>query len=730
MTGNFLLDWVMMAVSLFNTMLMTWLGLALLLNAECRRWGVWMAGGGLLLGGAFFVSHSAILGYDMATLGPGLDFWWRIGWIPVILLPWAWYGVILWYTGFWDDQRTALHRRHRLWSWVTSALSVGFLGLMTFANPLPSFWQIIQGDLSARPTVGNVAVVVLAYPIYIVLCILLSVDALRHPAPSVRVMGDAARRRARPWLMGASGVLLLVSLLVASAMAWIASTFHDASYSLGALRDVQMLVLIIAGFDLTIAALIGLSVLLLGQAIVSYEVFTGRTLPRRGLFRHWRSAVILAVGYGALVSASFTLKQRPIYSMLLTTLLIVTFYALFSWRSYLERDRVMDYLRPFVASQRLYDHMLAPSAPDDTDMQTPFYALCRDVLETRVAYLIALGPLAPFIGSPLVYPAGESPAFSSLTDLIARFDSPKALGIPVSPAEYGGAIWATPLWSERGLIGVLLLGEKRTGGLYTQEEIEIARASGERLIDTYAGAEMARRLMALQRERLVESQVLDRQTRRVLHDDVLPSVHAAMLALSADAAHADTVELLADTHHQIADLLRDLRPAPTASEVARLGLVGALRQLVDDVLGNAFDHVAWHVAPETEAWTRGLPILTAEVLFYAAREAIRNAARHGHAAEAAQPLGLDIILRDDRGDLVIIIEDSGPGLDAAHISDAGSGQGIALHSTMMAVIGGALTVESTPNAYTRVTLTLPRRMAGYGSHPGLIRITSRSRTLT
>lgn len=708
MTGNFVLDWAMLAVSLFNTMLLTWLGLTLLLNAERRRWGVWLAGGGLLLGGAFFVSHSAILGYDIATLGPGLDFWWRVGWIPVILLPWGWYGVILWYAGFWDDRQTVLHRRHRFWLWTTSLLSAGFLGLMIFANPLPSFWQIIQGNLAARPAVGDVAVIVLVYPFDIILCILLSVDALRHPAPSVRVMGDAARRRARPWLMGASGVLLLVSLLVASAMAWIALTFHDASYSLNTLRDVQELALIIAGFDLAIATLIGLAVLLLGQAIVSYEVFTGRTLPRRGLFRHWRSAVILAVGYGATVSASFTFKQRPIYSLLLTTLLIVTFYALFSWRSYLERDRAMDYLRPFVVSQRLYEHMLAPSAPDDNDMRTPFYALCYDVLETRVAYLIASGPLAPFVGPPLAYPEGALPPLFSLSDLIARFDSPQTLGTPVAPAEYGGAIWAAPLWSERGLIGVLLLGEKRTGGLYTQEEIEIARASGERLIDTYAGAEMARRLMALQRQRLVESQVLDRQTRRVLHDDVLPNIHAAMLALSADAAHADTVALLAGTHHQIADLLRDLRPVTNASEVARLGLTGALRQLVDDTLGNAFDHVTWRIAPETEVVTRRLPVITAEVLFYAAREAIRNAAHHGRAAESSQSLDLSITLRDDQGDLFIVIEDNGSGLDTAHASDSGSGQGIALHSTMMAVIGGALTVDSILDAYTRVTLTLPR----------------------
>src|SRR5205085_2929953 len=68
--------------------------------------------------------------------------------------------------------------------------------------------------------------------------------------------------------------------------------------------------------------------------------------------------------------------------------------------------------------------------------------------------------------------------------------------------------------------------------LFTQDEIEIARASGERLIDTQASVEMAQRLMLLQRRRMVESQVLDRRARRVLHDDVLPQLHTAMLALS------------------------------------------------------------------------------------------------------------------------------------------------------------------------------------------------------
>jgi sensor histidine kinase regulating citrate/malate metabolism len=37
----------------------------------------------------------------------------------------------------------------------------------------------------------------------------------------------------------------------------------------------------------------------------------------------------------------------------------------------------------------------------------------------------------------------------------------------------------------------------------------------------------------------------------------------------------------------------------------------------------------------------------------------------------------------------------------------GSGGGLALHSTLMAVVGGALSTESNPGDYTRVSLTLP-----------------------
>ncbi len=264
------------------------------------------------------------------------------------------------------------------------------------------------------------------------------------------------------------------------------------------------------------------------------------------------------------------------------------------------------------------------------------------------------------------------------------------------------------MWSERGLAGALLIGEKRDGGLYVQEEIEVARAAGERLLDIQASAELARRLMAVQRHRMAETQVIDRRARRVLHDEVLPSIHAALLPLSGlgarDGAAAEAAEALAKSHHRIADLLRD---TPTSTpEVEKLGLIGALRRLVEVELGDVFDGVTWQVAPAAEEKARSIAPLVAEVVFGAARESVRNAARHGRGADVDRPLHLTISV-ECTDELRLLIEDDGVGLARAERGAGGSGQGLALHSAMMAVIGGTMSITPRPGSGTRVSLALP-----------------------
>ena len=706
MTGHAWLDWGVLAVSLFNTVILLWLGLTILLNTERRTWGAWLAGGGALIGAGFFISHTAILGNILANNPWQLDFWWQFGWVPVIILPYVWYVIMLWYAGFLNSGRSALRRRHLFFALAMTGAAFALFLLMEVS--LPSYTQVVRlAPPSSTLTYGGIPLLLFVYPVFAVLCILLSADALRHPEPPERIMGDLARRRARPWLAGASLVLLVVSLLLTWFMTWaIRLAWAGQRFLLGG-----SLVQTVGWFDLVIDALISVAIVLLGQATISYEIFTGQTLPRRGFFRHWRNTIIFAAGYAVVIGGSLAYRLQSIYNLLLTIVIMVAFFALFSWRSFVEREQFMARLRPFVGSQHLVRRLVNPQDHLPTRANAVFYALCRDVLSAQKAQLTPLGALAPLAGPPLAYPPDEpGPTLPfSQTDLFA---SPDVRFVPLHPAENGGFLWAIPLWAERGLIGALLLGGKQDGGLYTQEEIEIAQTSSERLVDMLAGEQIAHRLMDLQRRRLAETQVLDRRTRRLLHDNILPDLHTTVLSLSGLAREHPTAQeaitALTDIHRRIADLIHTL-PSEAAAAPGSRGLVEALQEMMRVEFTGEFDKVTWAI-------TGALPELSPlvmEVVFYAVREAVRNAALHGR-GDGHERLRLTLTIAREEALVTIVVKDDGigltpnhPGPEAAETLPAGSRGGLALHSAMMAVIGGSLVVESPADGGVQVTITLP-----------------------
>ncbi|MBI2954601.1 MAG: hypothetical protein HYY30_09830 [Chloroflexi bacterium] len=693
-----LVNWASRALSLFNTIALLWLGITVLLNAERRTWGTWVIGLGLVSSGVFFVGHSALVGVKFGALSPEMEFWWRAVWLLFVVHPYMWYLVIAWYSG------TLHSRSHKAWFVAVSILGASAFALLILVNPLPTYSDVLRQSSVPVISVGGLPVVILVYPVYSVLCFTLALWMLRHPGATQRFMGHLARERAHPWLLGTSVALLALGLTVGAMAAWFLRGIQDREIDLLSAQTLTTLTTL----DIIVSGLISGVVILVGRAIVSYEVFTGKALPRGGLFRDWRNSLILAAGFGVFTGAILELSIDPIYHLLLATVLMTIFYALLSWRSYLERERSIKSMRPFVASQRLYENMLAQPEPFDNDVATPFGALCDNILGARVAYLTVLGPLASLVNGAYSYPSGNP--VPEIAGLAGKLLFSKDICVKLDPSECGGAEWAIGLWGGRGLLGGLLLGEKRDGRLYAQEEIEIARDAGERLIDGVASAEMARRLMALQRQRLVESQIVDQSARKVLHDEVLPVLHAALLELNADISTArdsvrNAVVNLAEAHRRIADLMQTM-PATSTPDVARLGLVGTLRRALEKELGTAFDGWKLEVDLETErqAWT--IPKLTAEVIFGATREAIRNAARHGRGAQGDRPLHLSVSIECDSA-LRVLIDDDGIGLGTGGTQGPSSGQGLTLHSTMMAVIGGTLTAENLTAGGTRVTLALP-----------------------
>ena len=351
---DFSLYWALLSVSLFNTVILLWLGFTVLLNAERRHIGVWVAGFGLLSGGAFFAAHSVMLDYSLRALVFGVRVWWFGGWSAIVLLPCAWYLLMLWYAGFWDEAASSLQRRHRpclrlILVWLAILLIV-----VALANPFRVLAQMANVPSVEPLSWRGWPYLLVLYPVYLLMCIGLALDALR-PTASGRVLRDVARQRARPWLVASTLVQLLLSLLVGGAILGLvgASLWGRVPDEIAGRLDVWF-----SALELLVCALIAVAVILLGKAIVSFQILTEKTLPRRGFVRQWRVIVIVAAIYSALVGLSQGFELRPIYPLLLTTILMSAFLALFAWRSYDEQQQHTLNLRSVAGSQHFYDDLL------------------------------------------------------------------------------------------------------------------------------------------------------------------------------------------------------------------------------------------------------------------------------------------------------------------------------------------------------------------------------------
>ncbi|MBS1914512.1 MAG: hypothetical protein JST22_21185 [Bacteroidetes bacterium] len=703
------LDWALVALSIINILLPVWLGLTILLNAEHRRFGIWLAGFGMLAAACFFLFHAVMLHGEFLALPARLREWWFVGWAPIIGLPYGWAVAMFWFADFWRG-RPGRGRTVR----IAALLALGLLALAV-AFIVVSAGLARGADAGGRGAYAEFDILLrtgelpYVYALYILACIGVALECVLSISATSGTIADIARRRARPWLLATTLLQFGVALLAIGSMFWLYRAV-EGQIAITSLR------LPLAWLDLAACGSIAVAFVLIGNAVVSYEIFTGKTLPRQGLRRHWRNALLLAAVFGVGTGAAIELGIPRYWTLLGTTILAAAFYALLNWRSYIGRERYLANLRPFVGSGRLYEHMVnvfgahrEDRDEGDASVAVPFRALCREVLGARQAYLAPLGALAPLAGKPLAWPEGGSMNPELMPRLAAVLDRSQALSVPLTPAEFDGCVWAIPLRSDRGLVGALLLGEKLDDGLYTQEEMEIARSSGERMVDMMAGTEMARRLVLLQRQRMAESQVADARTRRVLHDDVLPRIHATMLAISASGAgseaRAEAIATMTDLHRGISGLLRDL-PMPAAATVAKLGVLGTLRQILSGEMRTAFEEVVWNVEPGAEQAAMHLAPATAEVFFYAAREVLRNADRHARRTDGT-PLRVTITARGGDG-FELAIEDNGDGsVRNTRTANGGSGRGLALHGTMMAVVGGSLAVERTAAGSMRATLAAP-----------------------
>jgi two-component system sensor histidine kinase UhpB len=199
-----------------------------------------------------------------------------------------------------------------------------------------------------------------------------------------------------------------------------------------------------------------------------------------------------------------------------------------------------------------------------------------------------------------------------------------------------------------------------------------------------------------------------------IHDETGQQVTAFLLGLEALRSLCGTdersLEIIQHLETRARELAKDLvgvtlQLRPTALDTQ--GLAGALRDFADSILRDSsmeVDFVATGLKQER------LPSQTESALYRVAQEAIVNVLKHAHA------LRLSIVLKRGAGAVTLVIEDDGQGFDPGAVSDLPrtGHSGLAGMRERLHLIGGSLTIESSPGQGTTILARVPLSTRPHG----------------
>jgi signal transduction histidine kinase len=274
------------------------------------------------------------------------------------------------------------------------------------------------------------------------------------------------------------------------------------------------------------------------------------------------------------------------------------------------------------------------------------------------------------------------------------------------------ATLAVPLLTGEQLSGILTLGEKRSGDLYTLDDLELLTMLAHNAALALENARLHEERLAILRQQLAQVTAAQEEERqriaRELHDGVGPALasmnirlHTArkLMERDRDAAAGEIEELaeLAQTNIQdIRRLVYDLRPAI----LDELGLIPALKEYV----ARYEKDQKLEVILSMPAGDERLPAPLETALFRIIQEALANAARH------AQARRVELVLSKDNQHVSVCVTDDGQGFDVAvALEQARHGGHLGLLSMGERVkqLGGQFEIESASGRGTKLTMNIP-----------------------
>ncbi|MDZ7708441.1 MAG: sensor histidine kinase [Trueperaceae bacterium] len=206
-----------------------------------------------------------------------------------------------------------------------------------------------------------------------------------------------------------------------------------------------------------------------------------------------------------------------------------------------------------------------------------------------------------------------------------------------------------------------------------------------------------------QRARLIGALLTAQEEERVrisrdLHDQIGQALTGLLLGLDAATEKPDPVELTrlkeltSATLGDVRRIALDLRP----SVLDALGLEAAVRRFAREL------HERYGLETQVAVHLPRLSSVEETVLYRVCQEALTNVARH------AQASSVSVVATAGERQIQLVVEDDGTGFDPSALSPADE-VGIVGMRERLQLLGGSLSIETTPGRGTTVHARLPRR---------------------
>ena len=262
----------------------------------------------------------------------------------------------------------------------------------------------------------------------------------------------------------------------------------------------------------------------------------------------------------------------------------------------------------------------------------------------------------------------------------------------------GEQVLCMQLWAAEEQVGTMLLGPKRGGELFIQDEVNLVMNAAPFMAAALERHEMSQTMRQLNR-RLVETDERSRQRMAVdLHDG--PLQKAVTLAIGRVLDPAQQKEVATDLVTELRELGSRLRP----SILDDLGLPASIEWLLEHNMRGT--KISGTLALEGLQEDERLESDVELALFRVTQEAINNAVKHSSASE------LRISLERDEEQIALTVIDNGVGV-------GGSGSGKIPSSRLRMVgmrervlqVGGHLEVHSRPGRGVFIQAVVPLEQA-------------------